>query len=131
MVRLIWAKIDSVSGSRAKCHAVSNDNIKFEAYLGVLDRQGQADTQAGTLILALLDDVTGIAVCVYNTEGFAFKFSQDLSITGDVTASGDVTVTGDIKCNDCGVQAGTLSLLTHIHPVTGANTGAPTAPPTV
>lgn len=142
MIRLIWAKVESVSGSKAVCRAVSNADIKFDVYLNPLDREGQADTAQGTRIIALVDDVQGLGVCVYNENGFAFKFGQSVDISGDVSASGKATIGGNLKAsgnviaNDCQISispsdvpgpAIVTSLANHMH--TCAAPGSPTSTP--
>lgn len=146
MIRLIWAKVESVSGSKAVCSAVSNADIKFDVYLNPLDMQGQADTAQGTHIIALVDDVQGLGVCVYNENGFAFKFGQSVDISGDVSASGkatiggNVTASGNVIAKDCQIlispsdvpgPAIVTSLANHTHAVTTApgNTAPPTPTP--
>lgn len=146
MIRLIWAKVESVSGERAVCSAVSNADIKFDVYLNPLDREGQADTAQGTRIIALVDDVQGLGVCVYNENGFAFKFGRSVDISGDVSASGkatiggNVTASGNVIAKDCQISitpsdipgpAIVTSLANHTHAVTTApgNTAPPTPTP--
>lgn len=123
MIRLIWAKIEHLRGNKANCRAISDDKITFSVYLNPLDQHGQAETKQGSRIIALVDDVQGLGVCVYNEDGFAFKFGQDLSISGDV------------DCHDCSVIARGLvtSLASHVHNTTapGSPTDGPIAPPGV
>jgi hypothetical protein len=112
MIRLIWMQIESVDGEKATCKAVSNGNIRFVVYLNPLDRQGQANTAAGTRLIALVDDVQGLGVCVYNENGFAFKFGQSVNIDGDISANGDVSATGDVTTGELLAK---LSFNAHVH----------------
>jgi hypothetical protein len=124
MIRLIWMQIESVDGEKATCKAVSNGNIRFVVYLNPLDRQGQANTAAGTRLIALVDDVQGLGVCVYNENGFAFKFGQSVNIDGDISANGDVSATGDVTTGELLAK---LSFNAHVHECSAP--GAPSLGP--
>lgn len=52
--------------------------------------------------------------------------TSNVSITGDLSVSGNVTAEGNVTGADC--LAGTVSLKSHIHNVTGAVPAAPPAP---
>lgn len=57
-----------------------------------------------------------------NVNAETTKWTGNINLTGDITASGTITGTTDV------VFAG-ISSKTHIHPVSGASTGAPGNPP--
>lgn len=106
-------KIENILGPKtAKASAVMNDGISGIFYLPPLNRQNTSDIKANSRFIGVLDEVTGYgALCVAIDDDFEGRFDYDLTINGNVKASADV-------------KAGTISLNSHIHSITGLEVSA-------
>lgn len=96
-------------------------NIVVTLYLPPYLRKTQCDISAGDTVFGVADDITGIGAAIFGNGAADFKyfFDADVTIKKNLTVTSNInSTTGNIKANAGDVVATTVSLKSHIHPIT-------------
>lgn len=116
----------------AWCASKMNDNIKALLYLPPYLRKAQCNIDKDSVLLGIVDDVSGLGVAVYGegSADFQYFFDADIevkktftvdkstSLKDTLSVSKTITAIQDIQSTTGDVIATTVNLKTHIHPIT-------------
>lgn len=107
----------------ALANNVMDENLQAHLYLPPYLRPNQADIQQGSKVFAIADEVTGYGSALFGADcdityqnKADYRFTNTLTVDGNVTANAKITAKSDIKSTTGDVLAGTISLKNHIHP---------------
>lgn len=101
-----------IEPNMVEAHSARDTGIWGEFYLPPLNRQDTSNITVGDRFFGVLDVVSGIGalLCAIDND-FAGRFDYKLTVNADIVSSGDV-------------KAGTISLKSHIHSITGLEVSA-------
>ena len=114
-----------LDGRRVKAKSKLAPDVHGVFYLPPLNRKDTSDIAVDDEFFGVMDDVSGLGalLCAIDHD-FKGRFDYDLTVRASVQVTGDVKATGD-------VQAGTISLRTHVHSIEGLIVSAGTPPVTI
>lgn len=107
---------------RVKAKSKLAPDVHGVFYLPPLNRKDTSDIAVDDEFFGVMDDVSGLGalLCAIDHD-FKGRFDYDLTVRASVQVTGDVKTDGD-------VQAGTVSLKTHVHSIEGLVVSAGTPP---